>query len=248
MNHAANNQTAVSPTVRRNFEKMLRPRISSCCFAALLIAACHCSSLLAECGDSGSSASGAGGLLSNTDPKKSQPGTAPGSLGAASTSERTGEAVLPRPGRITRDSYAAWTRFPSDSTDSQSPQPPAAPPPPGASQEELVKKALDPTASPMSFLFRDVVTPNYYGRGGSGNSIQFQPAVPFRAFGSTNILRVTLPYNTGGVPGKGLGSIQVFNVTVFPFKGGRIGVGPVMNFANNPALTKDRFQIGPAMG
>ncbi len=114
--------------------------------------------------------------------------------------------------------------------------------------ESLEKAVVDPTASLMSFNFRDIVTPNYYGRSGSANQIQFQPAIPFVAWGRANILRVTLPFNTGGVPGKGLGSVQVFSITVLPMKGGRFGVGPVMNIVSNPALTTDRIQAGPALG
>lgn len=78
------------------------------------------------------------------------------------------------------------------------------------------KDVLDPTASLMSFAFRELATPNFYGRPGSGNAIQFQPVVPFKAWGTANILRVTLPFNTGGVPGRGLADVAIFNLTVFP--------------------------------
>jgi len=117
-----------------------------------------------------------------------------------------------------------------------------------SSGQDVAKQAVDPTASLMSFGFRNIVTTNYYGRSGSANQIQFQPAVPFVAWGKANILRITLPYNTGGVPGTGLSAVQIFNVTVFPVKGGRFAVGPVLNIANNPALTTDRIQAGPAVG
>ena len=118
----------------------------------------------------------------------------------------------------------------------------------GSSHDELVKQSLDPTASLMNFGFRDIVTVNHYGRSGSANQIQFQPAIPYAAWGKPNILRLTVPYNTGGVAGKGLAAVQIFNLTLFPLGGGRLGVGPVLNIVSNPALTDDRIQAGPAVG
>lgn len=121
-------------------------------------------------------------------------------------------------------------------------------PPPASGASSVDKDVLDPTASLMSFGFREIVTTNYYGKSGSSNQIQFQPAVPFKAWGTANILRVSLPFNTGGVAGRGLADVTVFNVTVFPTTGGRFAIGPVMNFVSNPAVTTDRFQAGPAIG
>lgn len=110
------------------------------------------------------------------------------------------------------------------------------------------KDVLDPTSSLMSFGFRSITTTNYYGIPGSSHQIQFQPAIPFIAWGKTNILRISLPYNTGGVPGSGLADVTIFDLVVFPAGGGRFAIGPVVNFASNPVAREDRVQAGPALG
>lgn len=116
-------------------------------------------------------------------------------------------------------------------------------------QQQPQKDVLDPTASLMSINIRNIATPNFYGIPGSANQLQFQPAIPFRAWGIKNILRVTMPFNTGGVPGRGLGDVTIFNPMVFPTKGDESVSAPVLNFRNNlGGINTDTFQIGPAIG
>ncbi len=111
---------------------------------------------------------------------------------------------------------------------------------------DINKKLNDPTQPVKSFIFYDNVTPNYYGHSGSSNQIQFQPVIPFTFANHQNILRLTLPYGTGGVGGSGLAPIQIFNLTMFKLGGGQLGVGPVLNF--NPNWQNipegDRIQAG----
>lgn len=112
---------------------------------------------------------------------------------------------------------------------------------------ELNKKLNDPTQPVKSFIFYDNVTVNYYGRSGTSNAIQFQPVIPFEFANHQNILRLTLPYNTGGVAGSGLAPIQIFNLTMFKLGGGQLGVGPVLNFNpnwQNIPDSGDRIQAG----
>lgn len=119
-----------------------------------------------------------------------------------------------------------------------------------ASAEELNKKLNDPTQGVKSFVFQDIPVINYYGRSGSSNQIMFQPVVPFTMYKHDNILRLTLPYNSGGVGGRGLAPIQIFNLTIFKVGRGQFAIGPLLNF--NPNWKElpegDRIQAGPALG
>jgi len=116
--------------------------------------------------------------------------------------------------------------------------------------DTLSTKATDPTASLMTFGFIpswiDLHEP-VPGQPGHAMELKFQPVIPYEAFGVSNILRVSLPWQFEGPGDEGLKDIAVFNLTVFEQSWGRWGIGPVMNFATGDNAP-DSFAIGPAVG
>ena len=71
----------------------------------------------------------------------------------------------------------------------------------GAEANDLSSQATDPTASLMSFNLINNFTTSYHGLDDSGYMFKFQPVVPFRAWRTSNILRVVVPYQING-PGE----------------------------------------------
>jgi len=133
---------------------------------------------------------------------------------------------------------------------SQAPAPAAAGQAPagGSDADELSRQATDPTASLMSFNFISEFTTSYYGLDDHGFTFKFQPVVPFRAFKTSNILRVVVPYQTDGPGNEGLKSVTIFDLVVLPQKWGRLGIGPVMSLAESASSAESKFSIGPAVG
>jgi hypothetical protein len=118
------------------------------------------------------------------------------------------------------------------------------------SADELSRQATDPTASLMSFGLIGGYTGDYYGNTPGDDDrteIKFQPVIPFRAFGTSNILRLSLPYQVSGRGDNGLGAVTVFDLVVINESWGRWGVGPVMTFATDDNAPDD-FLAGPAIG
>lgn len=118
----------------------------------------------------------------------------------------------------------------------------------GSDADELSRQATDPTASLMSFNFINEFTTSYYGLDDHGFTFKFQPVVPFRAFKTSNILRVVVPYQTDGPGSEGLKSVTIFDLVVLPQKWGRLGIGPVMSLAESASSAESKFSIGPAVG
>jgi hypothetical protein len=118
--------------------------------------------------------------------------------------------------------------------------------------QDLASKATDPTASLMAFNFITGYTGAFHGPDVPGErddqwTLKFQPAIPFKAFGHNNIMRVVLPYQVGGRGDEGMGDVTVFDVVTFDRSWGRFAVGAVASFASDDNAP-DRFSIGPAVG
>lgn len=124
---------------------------------------------------------------------------------------------------------------------------------PGESQQdELSRRATDPTASPPSVALISDFTFDYQDRPDGipidedGVELRFQSVVPFQAWGLPNILRVTVPYTVSGPGSAGLGDITIFDMAVFPVPAGRFGVGLVGSFASSAKETDAHAVGGPA--
>ena len=119
------------------------------------------------------------------------------------------------------------------------------------SSDQLARQATDPTASLMAFNFIGNYVGDFYGpsRGQDDHSadVSFRPVIPFKAFGQSNILRLTLPYQIDGRGDKGIGDVTLFDLIVVNESWGRWGFGPVMTFASDDNAPDD-FVIGPALG
>ena len=139
---------------------------------------------------------------------------------------------------------------PAPTAAGQVPAPAAAAQPPAAAgdADELSRQATDPTASLMSFNFINDVRTSFYGVDDDGFEFRFQPVVPFRAWKTSNILRLVVPYQTDGPGNEGLKSVSIFDLVVLPQKWGRFGIGPVMNLAESESAAESKFSIGPALG
>lgn len=121
--------------------------------------------------------------------------------------------------------------------------------PPDTGENDLSRKVVDPTASLMTFGFKFNHVDGFYGNSGeSANQVQFQPVIPFEAFGVPNILRITGTYNLDGPRGSGLNDVAIFNLFVINESWGRWGFGPVMDFIHDPVPGGDHFTVGPAIG
>jgi len=114
--------------------------------------------------------------------------------------------------------------------------------------EELARKAADPTASLMSLNLRYARIPSFHGVDGSAGSSQFQAAIPFRAWNTSNILRATVNYTNSGPASNGLSDVTIFNLVVFDKSWGRWGAGPVAQLLPGRDGDSDTFAIGPAAG
>jgi hypothetical protein len=116
--------------------------------------------------------------------------------------------------------------------------------------DELARQATDPTASLMAFNFILDYTGDYHGPARSPNdawNVSFRPVIPFQAFGASNILRLTLPYQLSGPGDDGLGDVSVFDLVVFNESWGRWGVGAVASLATSDDAPDD-IAVGPAIG
>ncbi len=124
----------------------------------------------------------------------------------------------------------------------------AAPP---TDQDELARKATDPTASLMSLGLITGYTGDYRGSqpGLDDHSwdFKFQPVIPFKFLDMPNILRLSLPYRFSGRGEHGLGDVSVFDLALVNESWGRWGLGPVMTFAGDDDA-EDKFVFGPAIG
>ncbi len=69
---------------------------------------------------------------------------------------------------------------------------------PDGGERDLSSQATDPTASLMAFNFINDFRLSYWGLDDSGYEFRFQPAIPFRAWKTNNILRVIVPYQGSG--------------------------------------------------
>lgn len=79
------------------------------------------------------------------------------------------------------------------------------------------------------------------------SALKLQPVIPFKAWGASNILRISLPYTFDGRGQEGLGDVTVFDLVTLNASWGRWGVGPVLTLAGDSAAP-DPIVIGPALG
>ncbi len=118
----------------------------------------------------------------------------------------------------------------------------------GHDANELSQQATDPTASLMAMNFVNEFDTSFRDLDDSGYQFLFRPVIPFRAWGASNILRLTIPYQGSGPGDEGLKSVSLFDLVVFPRSWGRFGVGPVMSFAESSSDAPSKFAMGPAVG
>ena len=121
-------------------------------------------------------------------------------------------------------------------------------------QDELSRRATDPTASPPTFSFINDVTFSYRDRADgtpvddTGYALRFQPVIPFTAWGVANILRMTIPYQISGPSPAGLGDVTIFDMVILPQSWGRLGIGVVGSFAAATSDVSAHASAGPAIG
>jgi hypothetical protein len=119
-----------------------------------------------------------------------------------------------------------------------------------ASDEDLARRAADPTRSPLSLQFYDYWSPSVYGTPGSLNQLIFRPVIPYKAFGVDNIIRFTLGWSTDSPTGRtGANDLQVLQLSIVEALGGRVAFG----FSGSAPMgvegfTSDRWTIGLSFG
>ena len=110
--------------------------------------------------------------------------------------------------------------------------------------ERLIDRVTDPTSWLMDLRMRHEWTwPTSPGNGDS-QSVQFRPTIPFRAFGTVNVLRVTVPYDVQSDDGAGIGDVEIFDLVVVQESWGRWGVGPSLRLISD--ADDDSLQAGLA--
>ena len=123
-----------------------------------------------------------------------------------------------------------------------------------SAQDELSRRATDPTASPPNFGLINDVTTSYRDREDgtpideNGYQLKFQPVVPFKAWGVANILRMTVPYQMSGPGPEGLKDVTIFDLVILPQSWGRLGIGAVGSFAAATSDVSAHATGGPAIG
>jgi len=158
-------------------------------------------------------------------------------------------AVLPASGAV-----RATSTPPQESAQDQ---PAGAPPAAEAGeseQDELSRRATDPTASPPSLALINDWTTSYRDLAdgtpveGTGYQLRFQPVVPFQAWGQPNILRMTVPYQVSGPAPEGLGDVTIFDLVIVPRSWGRLGIGAVATLVQAEKEAEGHIVAGPAIG
>ncbi|WP_152099855.1 hypothetical protein [Lacipirellula parvula] len=110
--------------------------------------------------------------------------------------------------------------------------------------ERLIDRVTDPTSWLMDLRMRQNWSwPTSTGDGDS-QSVQFRPTIPFQAWGTINILRVTVPYDVQSDDGAGIGDVEIFDLLVVQESWGRWGVGPSFRLLTD--ANDDSLQAGPA--
>jgi hypothetical protein len=115
---------------------------------------------------------------------------------------------------------------------------------------DLARQATDPTASLMSLGIIADYTGGFHEPGSGDDDafgLTFRAAIPFKAFGKSHILRMTLPYQVSGRGEEGLGDVTIFDIVVNEASWGRWAVGAVATLATRDTAV-DNIAIGPAIG
>ena len=121
-------------------------------------------------------------------------------------------------------------------------------------QDALSRRATDPTASPPSFAGIGEWTAGYRDLADGtpvdedGFAVRFQPVVPFKAWGVSNILRMTVPFQVSGPARSGLGDVTIFDLVILPQSWGRLGIGAVASLVQAEKEADGHFAGGPAIG
>lgn len=116
--------------------------------------------------------------------------------------------------------------------------------------DELARQATDPTAPLMTMNFIGEYTGDFHGPSTGEDDafdLSFRPAIPFTAFGKSNIMRLTIPYRLNGPGDDGLGQVAIFDIVVTKASWGRWILGGVATMSSSES-TGDDFAIGPAFG
>lgn len=87
--------------------------------------------------------------------------------------------------------------------------------------EDLARKVAEPTASLKSLNLRYSLVSEFHGLDGSAGASLFQTAIPFQAWGVSNILRATVNYTNSGPAPDRLADVSIFNLVLFDNLWGR---------------------------
>jgi hypothetical protein len=121
-------------------------------------------------------------------------------------------------------------------------------------QDELSRRATDPTSSPPSFAAINDFTTSYRDLADGtpidedGYQLRFQAVLPFKAWGVGNIFRMTVPYQVSGPSPEGLGDITMFDMVILPQSWGNLGIGAVGSLVQAEKEADGHFAGGPAIG
>jgi hypothetical protein len=113
---------------------------------------------------------------------------------------------------------------------------------------DLSSQATDPTAFLLTYNFVGDTRTSFHGLDDTGFEFEFQSIVPYRLWGTSNILRTIVPYQAAGPGNEGLKSIALADLVVLSEKWGRWGAGPVISLEQSDSDKASKFLFGPAVG
>jgi len=108
----------------------------------------------------------------------------------------------------------------------------------GGGAGDLSSQILDPTKPLYQLQFQHTFGASLHGNDSTLNTFQFQPVIPHKSFGFTQIVRATLSYQMAGPGEESLQPAQLFNLFVIPGAGGTFGVGPCSTSRHTMAQTR----------
>jgi len=118
-----------------------------------------------------------------------------------------------------------------------------------AADDELSRKATDPTASLMSFGLNNWYTPKLHDADGEINQVVLRAVVPFSVLGTNHIFRITQPFVTDSPSKTGIADTTIFDLVVFGAPWGRWGVGVAGSLPTGATgLSSEKWSFGPSVG
>ncbi len=115
-----------------------------------------------------------------------------------------------------------------------------------------VNSSNNPLTQVVTVQIQDYISPSVDRIGGTGNDFETRGLIPYKLFGTDQLVRVTAPVETlpedPGSSTTGFSNLQIFDLSLIPTSIATFGVGPLLVFptAGNSTLGTNKWQGGAA--